>query len=387
MPSSSWSGQNSASAVSQRQLVCRAAQVRHEHVRVVQVDHRPFRCAAEQLVGVAHHPLVELVLACDEHRQALLAGAATPPDLLPERGDRAREAAQHHGVEAADVDPELERVGGDDAAQPAAEQVGLDLATLRGQVAGSIGPHRIGQLGSDGAADVLGDQLGAAPRAAEHQGAQSGIDQPRRQQAGLGVHRPPIAPGAAVLGRTGVPQRHVPWAGGRAVTLDRHDRQAAQLARQHLGVADGGRGEHERRLDAAVVAHQPPQATQHLCRGGCRTPRAACAARRSRRSAARAGTVPSDGGWEGCRGGASRGWSAARSACSRTQVPLLGRAVAVVGGGHHAGQRPRRRTTAAGPGPGPWWGRSAARCRPAAPPRRWAPGTSATCPTRCRWRA
>ena len=39
------------------------------------------------------------------------AAPSGPPGLLPEGGPAARVAAQHHGVEPGDVDPELERVG------------------------------------------------------------------------------------------------------------------------------------------------------------------------------------------------------------------------------------------------------------------------------------
>ena len=69
-PSSSWSGQNSASLRRSGSSCAAHPRWGTYDVRVVQVDDRPFRWAAEQLVGVAHHPLVQLVLARDQHRQA-----------------------------------------------------------------------------------------------------------------------------------------------------------------------------------------------------------------------------------------------------------------------------------------------------------------------------
>jgi DEAD/DEAH box helicase domain-containing protein len=57
---------------------------------------------------VAHDPLVELVLTRDEDRERLLLRAAGAAGLLPHRRDRPRVAAEHAGVERADVDAELD---------------------------------------------------------------------------------------------------------------------------------------------------------------------------------------------------------------------------------------------------------------------------------------
>ena len=66
----------------------------------------------------------------DEHREPVAAAPGAAP-LLPEAGDRAREAGRDHAVEQADVDPELERVGRGDAEQLAGGEPLLDLAPLR----------------------------------------------------------------------------------------------------------------------------------------------------------------------------------------------------------------------------------------------------------------
>ena len=60
------------------------------------------------------------------------------PEALPGRGDRARVAGADDGVEPADVDAELERVGRDDAEDLAGAQLPLDLAALLGQVAAAV---------------------------------------------------------------------------------------------------------------------------------------------------------------------------------------------------------------------------------------------------------
>ena len=53
----------------------------------------------------------------------------------------------HGGVELADVDPELERVGRNDPEQLAAGETALDVVALGGGVARSVRRDPLGQLG------------------------------------------------------------------------------------------------------------------------------------------------------------------------------------------------------------------------------------------------
>ena len=110
------------------------------------VEDRRLDGPLEELVGVAAEELVERVLAGDVHRQAASAAPGAAPHLA-QRGDRAGERDDDGGVELADVDAELERVGGDDRAQLAAHQAPLELAPLLGGVAGAVGDDQLGELG------------------------------------------------------------------------------------------------------------------------------------------------------------------------------------------------------------------------------------------------
>ena len=69
------------------------------------------------------------------------------------------------GVERADVDAELERVGRDDGEQLAVDQPALELAALLRRVAGAVGRDALGQPGRRVArarrAASLRDQLDA----------------------------------------------------------------------------------------------------------------------------------------------------------------------------------------------------------------------------------
>ena len=84
--------------VRQRPLERGAGEVRMEHERVGEVDDRGLGRAAEHLVRVREQPLVELVLAGHQDREAGSTVAAGPADLLPERRDRAGEPVEHAGI-------------------------------------------------------------------------------------------------------------------------------------------------------------------------------------------------------------------------------------------------------------------------------------------------
>ena len=108
--------------------------------------------------------------------------------LLPGGGDAARIAEQHRRVEAADVDAQLERVGGDDAQHRAVAQAALDLAPLQRQVAAAVAAdHALGARPRLERLLQVGDQhLGGQPRRREHDRLQplaSGTTGPRRARS------------------------------------------------------------------------------------------------------------------------------------------------------------------------------------------------------------
>ena len=74
------------------------------------IDDCGFGGPGEDLVGVRHKPLVELILTSNQNRERRLASAPRSTSLLPHGRDRAGEARQDTGIEAPDVDSELEGV-------------------------------------------------------------------------------------------------------------------------------------------------------------------------------------------------------------------------------------------------------------------------------------
>ena len=143
----------------ERQLLGRGAQVRAEHEAVVGVEDGRLHGLADQRLGVVHQVGVERVVAGHQHAERVAGAAAGPAELLPERRPGAREAGHHHRVEAADVDAELERVGGRQPEQLAAAQPLLEVAPLLGEVAAAVGRHPGRQRRVD-----LGEQAGGGER-------------------------------------------------------------------------------------------------------------------------------------------------------------------------------------------------------------------------------
>ena len=191
---------------------------------------------------MAAEELVERVLAGDVHGESAAATAGAAPHLLEAR-DRARERDADRGVERADVDPELERVGRDDAEQLAGAQPPLDLLALGRRVAGAVGRDPLGQLRVEAIDGVAEDQLDALARLheADRPGAarRSARRTPRppRREPSHGGRAPRRAaagstspPGAR---RAGAASLSTSWKSGNPVSFSRQlDRVRDRRARE-----------------------------------------------------------------------------------------------------------------------------------------------------------
>ena len=214
---------------------------------------------------MAAEELVERVLAGHVEREPAAAPAGAAPHL-PQRGDGSRERHADRRVERADVDAELERVGGHHAEQLALEQLALELAPLLGRIAGAVGGDAVGQLAAPA---VLQRELREARHQLDRLARLHEDDRARalRHQVGQQVGR--LREHRAARGGLLVDDRRVPHGDralglGRAVAVDDRDvvepgQPLGQLAR----VGDGGRGEQDPRRRAVGVGH-PPQAPQHV---------------------------------------------------------------------------------------------------------------------------
>ena len=114
-------------AFAERALVGGAQQVREVDLLGLVVEDRGLHRAIEEVVGVAREELVERVLAGDVERQAAPSPAGAAPHLA-QAGDRAGEGDDDRRVERADVDSQLERVGGHHRAQLARRSAAASIS-------------------------------------------------------------------------------------------------------------------------------------------------------------------------------------------------------------------------------------------------------------------
>ena len=161
--------------VGQRQLRCRAEQLRPEHIGISGVDDHSLDRLVQQRFRMVDQIGVQWVVARDQQNQRALPAPAGPSGLLPERRHGAGEAGKHDGVQPRDVDTEFEGVGTGQAAQIALGQCAFQRAPVLGEVTGAIGRHPARQLGRDVLQPRAGTQRGEF-------GAAAGPDE--RQRAG-----------------------------------------------------------------------------------------------------------------------------------------------------------------------------------------------------------
>ena len=157
----------------QRRLRGGGAQMRPEHVGVVGVEDVGLDGLAEQHLGVVDQVGVQRVVARHHHAERVASPPPGAAHLLPQRRPCAGESGQQYGVEAADVDAELECVGRGQSEQPPGAQRLLELAAFLGQVATAIGGDLVDQAGvhlAQQPARGRRHDLGPAPRTDERQG-------------------------------------------------------------------------------------------------------------------------------------------------------------------------------------------------------------------------
>ena len=227
-----------------------------DDVGIREVDDRCFEAAVENERRVAQQVLVKRIRITDEHDHRILQLASSPAGLLPERGERAREARDDDAVEAADVDAEFQRVGGYDSAQRAGRQAGLDCAPVLGYVPGPVRRH--GQLWCV-LLDPARDEFSQAPGLHETDRLQSGFRKVGDELLRLDVD------GYLRIGQR-VPEHEVGTAARRAVVADVDELLAGQLLRQFLRVGNRGRGEEELRVGAVIGADsaEPADELRHV---------------------------------------------------------------------------------------------------------------------------
>ena len=248
------------------QLEGRALHLLGQDHQVVRVEPQALPRRAEQPLRVQGQELVHRLGARDHHRQAGPAAAPHPAGALPEGRLGARIADQQRHVEAADVDAQLQRVGGHDDLDRAAAQTVLDLAPQLGQVAAAVAADlvRLQAQGRCRLLEVARQHLDRHASVAEDDGLVRGTHQAVRQA-------PRLLQGVGAQARDRVEHRRVvhaepALARGRAVLGDHLHLAPEQAPRVVRGLAQRGRAQEELRA-AAVVGGDALEASQHVGHG------------------------------------------------------------------------------------------------------------------------
>ena len=277
-----------------------------EHARVLVVEDRRLDAAAEKRLGLAHEVLVERVLAGDEDGEPVPAAAGAAP-LLAQARNRSREADRDDRVEHADVDAELERVRRADSEQLAGEEALLDLAPLRGRVAGAV--RREARRVAEPVGRELVDQLRGAAALGEDERAQAAFDEVGHQLRRLGERARPLA--QLLVDERRVPERDRPLGLRRSVVSDDGEVEPGEREGELAGVARSS----PRRAGTADPRRTRGRAGAGAgarCRRASRRRRGRRAPRRRRRSGGSRARRPSGRGAAGRRRGACPGWSGSR---------------------------------------------------------------------------
>ena len=213
---------------------------------------------------MAAEELVERVGTGHVQRQARVAAAGAAPHLA-QAGHGAGEGHADRGVQAAHVDPQLQRVGGHHGQQLSGHQARLDLAPLGRRVAGAVGSDQLRQVGPPALLQAQPrepqDQLHAAARAQEADRAHLLLHEVREEVGRLGQRR--RAGAGALVDQRGVPHRDPPLRAGGALPVHQGDLAAREALGQLHRICDRGAGQHESRL-GPIGQCQPPQTPQNV---------------------------------------------------------------------------------------------------------------------------
>ena len=137
-------------------LVRSAQEMAVQDVGVRRRDEGVLVRAAKEEVRVAHQVLIQRIVPGHQDAQRGLLSSTAPSDLLPGAADAAGVAGQNGRVQIADIEAQLQGVGGGHPQQLTAEQGTLDLPTLLGEVASPVRTDPVHQLGS-GLCELVAD--------------------------------------------------------------------------------------------------------------------------------------------------------------------------------------------------------------------------------------
>ena len=219
----------------ERQLERRAFDVIDEDVQVVRIDQRVFGRGVEEVRRMADDELIQRGTRGDHHRRRPARAPAGPSGALPCRRNRSGIPRHHAGIERPDINPELERIGGDHGADLSLAEAALDLAAPVRKITAAIAAHPFGRARNpvEIVFQIGGQQFGRETALREDDGLEIPFQELPRHSPRLAQIRPPD-PELAIDDRR-VDEREQFFAARRTASLDqlkrRFNEPLGQLAR------------------------------------------------------------------------------------------------------------------------------------------------------------
>jgi len=109
-----------------------------EDIRILQVDDGMLVGSPEERFGMVHEILVQGVGIRNKEGERFPPGTPRTPDLLPGSRHGAGKSRKDHAIKGSDIYSDLKGICGDHAPEYAVPEIKLQLASLLGEVPGTI---------------------------------------------------------------------------------------------------------------------------------------------------------------------------------------------------------------------------------------------------------
>jgi hypothetical protein len=131
----------------ERQFKSSTLEMAVQDVKVVRVDEAGFDRSIEEIVGMIDDVLIEGAGPGDHDGDGGVLATAGATESLPGAGDRAGISAQEDGFQLADIDAQLQSVGGDDPSHVAAAKTFFNGAALGREIAAAVSAYFLSPKG------------------------------------------------------------------------------------------------------------------------------------------------------------------------------------------------------------------------------------------------
>ena len=244
----------------QRKLEGRALQMVQQDLEVVRIHIAVLGRMVEEVVGVLNDKLVERRAGSHQQRGGTAFAAARPARPLPGGSNGARITRHHRHVEAADIDAQLEGVGGNHAQQSPFAQVALNFPPFERQIPAPVSANHFRAHRPPGKIffQVSHQNFRGQARVGKDNGFQAPHHKDLRQPAGL-VQIRPANTELPVHHRRIVKHKKL-FGGGRPVLIHQHDVLLDDARGQLSRIGDGCRGADKLRMATVKFrdALEPP---------------------------------------------------------------------------------------------------------------------------------